>query len=41
MPHDYKRALGEQAEADEAERHEFEPASSTGGEGYMATETVA
>jgi glutamate synthase domain-containing protein 3 len=33
MPHDYKRALAEQAE------HEFEEAESTGGEGFVATET--
>ncbi len=33
MPHDYKRALTEQAEAD------FEEAESTGGEGFVATET--
>jgi glutamate synthase (NADPH/NADH) large chain/glutamate synthase (ferredoxin) len=35
MPHDYKRALRELAEAAE---HEFEPAESTGGEGFVATE---
>jgi hypothetical protein len=31
MPHDYKRALREMAEAEEA--------ASTGGEGFVATET--
>ena len=35
MPHDYKRALRELAEAE----HEFEPAESTGGEGFVATES--
>ncbi len=35
MPHDYKRALRELAEA---EAHEIEPAESTGGEGFVATE---
>jgi hypothetical protein len=35
MPHDYKRALAEQGE------HEIEPAESTGGEGFVATERVA
>ncbi|MGH2967877.1 MAG: glutamate synthase-related protein, partial [Solirubrobacteraceae bacterium] len=34
MPHDYKRALAEPAE------HEIEPAESTGGEGFVATESV-
>jgi glutamate synthase domain-containing protein 3 len=38
MPHDYKRALRELAEAPE---HEIEPAESTGGEGFMATERAA
>ena len=38
MPHDYKRALRELAEA---EAHSFEPAESTGGEGFMATERAA
>jgi glutamate synthase domain-containing protein 3 len=37
MPHDYKRALRELAEADRA----AEPAQSTGGEGFMATEQAA
>jgi glutamate synthase domain-containing protein 3 len=37
MPHDYKRALAEQAEE---EAHDFEPAESTGGEGFMAREGV-
>jgi glutamate synthase domain-containing protein 3 len=37
MPHDYKRALRELAEAE----HEFEEAESTGGEGFMATEQAA
>jgi glutamate synthase (NADPH/NADH) large chain/glutamate synthase (ferredoxin) len=37
MPHDYKRALAELAEAEE---HSFEDAESTGGEGFMATEQV-
>jgi glutamate synthase (NADPH/NADH) large chain/glutamate synthase (ferredoxin) len=36
MPHDYKRALAELAAAE----HEFEPADSTGGEGFMAREGV-
>lgn len=36
MPHDYKRAL---AELEEIE-HDFEPADSTGGEGFMAREGV-
>jgi glutamate synthase domain-containing protein 2/glutamate synthase domain-containing protein 1/glutamate synthase domain-containing protein 3 len=35
MPHDYKRALREMAESE----HEFEPAESTGGEGFVATES--
>ena len=35
MPHDYKRALRELAEAE----HEFEPAESTGGEGFVAVES--
>jgi glutamate synthase (NADPH/NADH) large chain/glutamate synthase (ferredoxin) len=35
MPHDYKRALAEQA------AHEFEPAESTGGEGFVTTEQSA
>jgi glutamate synthase domain-containing protein 3 len=39
MPHDYKRALAELAETETVE-HEIEPAESTGGEGFMATETV-
>ncbi len=38
MPHDYKRALAELAEQ---EGHAFEPAESTGGEGFMATEQAA
>jgi glutamate synthase domain-containing protein 2/glutamate synthase domain-containing protein 1/glutamate synthase domain-containing protein 3 len=38
MPHDYKRALAEQAEAAE---HEIEPAESTGGDGFVATEHPA
>jgi glutamate synthase (NADPH/NADH) large chain/glutamate synthase (ferredoxin) len=38
MPHDYKRALAEQAEAD---GHQFEDGESTGGEGFMATERAA
>jgi glutamate synthase domain-containing protein 3 len=38
MPEDYKRALRELAEAEE---HSFEPAESTGGEGFMATEQAA
>ena len=38
MPHDYKRALHELAEA---EAHEIEPAESTGGEGFVATEQAA
>jgi glutamate synthase domain-containing protein 3 len=37
MPHDYKRALRELAEAE----HDFEPAESTGGEGFVATEQAA
>jgi glutamate synthase domain-containing protein 3 len=37
MPHDYKRALAEMAE----EEASFEPAESTGGEGFMAREGVA
>jgi glutamate synthase domain-containing protein 2/glutamate synthase domain-containing protein 1/glutamate synthase domain-containing protein 3 len=37
MPHDYKRALAEMAEAED----EFEAAESTGGEGFMAREGVA
>ena len=37
MPHDYKRALAELAEEPE---HQIEPAESTGGEGFMATESV-
>jgi glutamate synthase domain-containing protein 3 len=37
MPHDYKRALGELAEAE----HEIEPAESTGGEGFVTTEQAA
>jgi hypothetical protein len=37
MPHDYKRAL---AEAEES-GHDIEPAESTGGEGFVARETVA
>ena len=36
MPHDYKRALAEM----EAEEHEVEPAESTSGEGFVATERV-
>jgi glutamate synthase (NADPH/NADH) large chain/glutamate synthase (ferredoxin) len=36
MPHDYKRALREMAEAE----HAFEAAESTGGEGFMAREGV-
>jgi glutamate synthase domain-containing protein 3 len=35
MPHDYKRALAEMAAAE----HEIEPAESTGGEGFVATES--
>jgi glutamate synthase (NADPH/NADH) large chain/glutamate synthase (ferredoxin) len=35
MPHDYKRALRELAEAE----HEVEPAESTGGEGFVTTES--
>jgi glutamate synthase domain-containing protein 3 len=35
MPHDYKRALRELAEAE----HEIEPAESTGGEGFVTTES--
>ena len=38
MPHDYKRALAELAEA---EAHAIEPAESTGGEGFVATEQAA
>ncbi len=38
MPHDYKRALAELAEA---EGHQFEDGESTGGEGFMATERAA
>jgi glutamate synthase domain-containing protein 3 len=38
MPHDYKRALKELAEA---EGHQFEDGESTGGEGFMATERAA
>jgi glutamate synthase (NADPH/NADH) large chain/glutamate synthase (ferredoxin) len=37
MPHDYKRALRELAEAE----HEIEPAESTGGEGFVTTEQAA
>jgi glutamate synthase domain-containing protein 2/glutamate synthase domain-containing protein 1/glutamate synthase domain-containing protein 3 len=37
MPHDYKRALLELVETAE---HEIEPAESTGGEGFVATEQV-
>jgi glutamate synthase domain-containing protein 3 len=37
MPHDYKRALAELAEEPD---HQIEPAESTGGEGFMATESV-
>jgi glutamate synthase domain-containing protein 2/glutamate synthase domain-containing protein 1/glutamate synthase domain-containing protein 3 len=37
MPHDYKRALAELAEVEE---HAFEPAESTGGEGFVAGEPV-
>ena len=37
MPHDYKRALEELA-LDRAQRHEIEPAESTGGEGFVAAE---
>jgi glutamate synthase domain-containing protein 3 len=37
MPHDYKRALRELADADQA----VEPAESTGGQGFMATERAA
>jgi glutamate synthase domain-containing protein 2/glutamate synthase domain-containing protein 1/glutamate synthase domain-containing protein 3 len=37
MPHDYKRALRELADAEPAP----EPAQSTGGEGFMATEQAA
>ena len=36
MPHDYKRALAELEEEHPA--HEIEPAESTGGEGFVATE---
>jgi glutamate synthase (NADPH) large chain len=39
MPHDYKRALAELAEADGHPEHEIEPAESTGGEGFVATES--
>jgi glutamate synthase (NADPH/NADH) large chain/glutamate synthase (ferredoxin) len=35
MPHDYKRALRELAEPE----HEIEPAESTGGEGFVTTES--
>ncbi len=38
MPHDYKRALKELAEA---EGHQFEDGESTGGEGFMAAERAA
>jgi glutamate synthase (NADPH/NADH) large chain/glutamate synthase (ferredoxin) len=38
MPHDYKRALQELADAEE---HSFEDGESTGGEGFMATEQAA
>jgi glutamate synthase domain-containing protein 2/glutamate synthase domain-containing protein 1/glutamate synthase domain-containing protein 3 len=38
MPHDYKRALAELAEA---RGHEFEDGESTGGEGFVATERAA
>ena len=38
MPHDYKRALAELADA---EGRQFEDAESTGGEGFMATERAA
>jgi glutamate synthase domain-containing protein 2/glutamate synthase domain-containing protein 1/glutamate synthase domain-containing protein 3 len=38
MPHDYKRALRELAEA---EAHSFEDGESTGGEGFVATEKAA
>jgi glutamate synthase (NADPH/NADH) large chain/glutamate synthase (ferredoxin) len=38
MPHDYKRALREQAESED---HQFEDGESTGGEGFMATERAA
>jgi glutamate synthase domain-containing protein 3 len=37
MPHDYKRALRELADAAE---HQIEPAESTGGEGFLATEAA-
>jgi glutamate synthase (NADPH/NADH) large chain/glutamate synthase (ferredoxin) len=37
MPHDYKRALAELAEESV---HQIEPAESTGGEGFMAAESV-
>jgi len=37
MPHDYKRALRELAETE----HDFEPALSTGGEGFVAQEQAA
>ena len=38
MPHDYKRALAELAEQ---RGRAIEPAESTGGEGFMATEQAA
>jgi glutamate synthase domain-containing protein 3 len=38
MPHDYKRALAELAEAD---ARSFEDGESTGGEGFVATEQAA
>jgi glutamate synthase (NADPH/NADH) large chain/glutamate synthase (ferredoxin) len=41
MPHDYKRALRELAEAEAAGVHEIEPAESTGGEGFVTTEQAA
>jgi glutamate synthase domain-containing protein 2/glutamate synthase domain-containing protein 1/glutamate synthase domain-containing protein 3 len=37
MPHDYKRAL---AELEDTPEHQIEPAESTGGEGFMAAESV-
>jgi glutamate synthase domain-containing protein 3 len=37
MPHDYKRAL---TELEDSPGHQIEPAESTGGEGFMATESV-
>jgi glutamate synthase (NADPH/NADH) large chain/glutamate synthase (ferredoxin) len=37
MPHDYKRAMAELAEAE----HQFEEAESSGGEGFLAREGVA